>query len=139
MNDTLRNSLVVEVGDLLPQNEIFQQRWAAGTGAQRVLIVGNAHALVSGQRIVFSAFALWLQGIEFFAVGIRGFQAARGGWFSARGGGFRRGAPLPVIRRQRVETRLRFLAAVDRCLLVVRVWVLIRHCSSPAFIAKSGR
>jgi hypothetical protein len=28
---------------------------------------------------------------------------------------------------------------VDRCLLVVRVWVLIRHCSSPAFIAKSGR
>jgi hypothetical protein len=77
MNDTLRNSLVVEVGDLLPQNEIFQQRWAAGTGAQRVLIVGNAHALVSGQRIVFSAFALWLQGIEFFAVGIRRFQAAR--------------------------------------------------------------
>jgi hypothetical protein len=29
MDDTLRNPLVVKVGDLLPQNEIFQQRWAA--------------------------------------------------------------------------------------------------------------
>ena len=65
MNDTLRNTLVVKVGDLLPQNKIFQQRWAAGTGAQRVLIVGNAHALVGGQRKIFSAFALWLQGIQF--------------------------------------------------------------------------
>ncbi len=44
MNDTLRNTLVVKVGDLLPQDKIFQQRWAAATGAQRILIVSNAHA-----------------------------------------------------------------------------------------------
>ncbi len=53
MNDTLRNTLVVKVGDLLPQDKIFQQRWAAATGAQRILIVSNAHAPVGGQRKIF--------------------------------------------------------------------------------------
>ncbi len=139
MNDTLRNTLVVKVGDLLPQDKIFQQRWAAATGAQRILIVSNAHALVGGQRKIFPPFALRFQGIQFAVMSIGRFQAAWGGGFDARSGRFRRGAPLPIVRRQRIETRLRFLAVVDRCLLLVRVRVLIRHYSSPAFIAKSGR
>lgn len=138
MNDTLRNTLVVKVGDLLPQDKIFQQRWAAATGAQRILIVSNAHALVGGQRKIFPPLRC-ASGNQFAVMSIGRFQAAWGGGFDARSGRFRRGAPLPIVRRQRIETRLRFLAVVDRCLLLVRVRVLIRHYSSPAFIAKSGR
>lgn len=34
VNDTLRNTLMVEMGDFFPQDEIFQQRRAARSGAQ---------------------------------------------------------------------------------------------------------
>ena len=46
MHDTLRNALVVEMGDLLAQDKIFQQRGAAATCAQGVLIVGDTYALI---------------------------------------------------------------------------------------------
>ena len=42
MDDPFRNALVVEVGDFFTQDKIFQQRGAAFTRAQRVLIVSEA-------------------------------------------------------------------------------------------------
>ncbi len=71
MHDTLRNTLVVEVRDFFPQDEIFQQRRAAGAGAQRVLIVGDAHALVGCQRLVLTAFAEGLQRAKLIVSHIR--------------------------------------------------------------------
>lgn len=44
MNNTLRDTLMVKVSDLLAQNKIFQQRWTTATGAQGVLIIGDAYA-----------------------------------------------------------------------------------------------
>ncbi|TRN88246.1 catalase [Salmonella enterica subsp. enterica] len=35
---------------------MFQQRRATAAGAKRILIVGDAHALIGGQRIIFAAF-----------------------------------------------------------------------------------
>lgn len=49
---------MVEMGDFFPQDEIFQQRRAARSGAQGVLIIGDAHALIGGQRIAFTPFAV---------------------------------------------------------------------------------
>ncbi len=37
---------MIEVGDLLAQDEIFQQRRAAQPGLERILIVRNGHALI---------------------------------------------------------------------------------------------
>lgn len=65
MNNTFRDALMVKVGDFLAQNKIFQQRWTTATGTQWVLIVGDAHALISGQRIIFTAFAYVFQRIKF--------------------------------------------------------------------------
>ena len=49
MHDALGNALVIEMRDLLAQDEIFQQRGTAQPGLQRVLVVGDGHALVGGQ------------------------------------------------------------------------------------------
>ena len=46
VNDALGDPLVVEVLDLLAQDEVFQQRRAAPTGLQRVLVVADRDAMV---------------------------------------------------------------------------------------------
>ena len=51
MHDALRNALVVEVRDLLAQDEVFEQRRTAQARLERVLVVGDAHALVGGQGL----------------------------------------------------------------------------------------
>ena len=50
MHDALGDALVVEVGDLLAQDEVFEQRRPAQPGLERVLVVGDRHALVGRQR-----------------------------------------------------------------------------------------
>jgi hypothetical protein len=50
VNDALGNTLVVEMGDLFPKDEILQKRRTARIGLERVLIVGKHDALVRGQR-----------------------------------------------------------------------------------------
>ena len=50
VNDALRDSLVIEMGDLLPEGEILEQRRSPPAGFQRVLIVRNNDALIGGQR-----------------------------------------------------------------------------------------
>ena len=49
VHDALRDALVVEVGDLLAKDEVFQQRRPTRPGAQRVLIVDDRDPLRSGQ------------------------------------------------------------------------------------------
>ena len=46
VDDALGNPLVVEVGDLLAQDEIFEQRRPAQSRFQGILVVGDVHALV---------------------------------------------------------------------------------------------
>ena len=49
VHDALRDPLVVEVGDLLAQDEVLEQRRPARAEPQRVLVVGDRHALVRRQ------------------------------------------------------------------------------------------
>jgi hypothetical protein len=55
VNDTLRNTLVIEMRDFFAKDEILQKRRAARIGSERVLIIGNCHALVRGERGVLSS------------------------------------------------------------------------------------
>ena len=50
VNDALWNSLVIEMGDLLPEGEIFQERRTAAPGFQRILVVRNDDALIGRER-----------------------------------------------------------------------------------------
>jgi hypothetical protein len=54
VNDTLGNTLVIEMGDFLAEDEILQKRRAARIGPERVLIIGKRDTLVRGQRGVLS-------------------------------------------------------------------------------------
>ncbi len=51
MHDALGNALMVEMGDLLAQDEILQQRRAARAALQRILVVGDRRALIGGQSL----------------------------------------------------------------------------------------
>jgi len=52
VHDALGNALVIEVRDLLAQDEIFQQRRAAQSGFQGILVVRDRHALVGGEHAI---------------------------------------------------------------------------------------
>nr|GFD03129.1 hypothetical protein [Tanacetum cinerariifolium] len=54
----LRNALVVEVGHLLAEEEVFEQRGAALAALQRVLVVIDAEALVAGQEFAVTFVAV---------------------------------------------------------------------------------
>ena len=49
MNDTLGDSLMVEVRDLFAQDEVFQQRAASLASLERVLVVVDPKALIGRQ------------------------------------------------------------------------------------------
>ena len=51
MHDTLGDAFMVEVKDLFAQQEIFQKRRPACSGAQTVLIVGNRDAMIGGHGL----------------------------------------------------------------------------------------
>jgi hypothetical protein len=50
MNNPLGDSLVIEMGDLLPERKIFQKRRTPVAGFQRVLIVRDNDALIGRER-----------------------------------------------------------------------------------------
>ncbi len=75
MDDPFGNALVIEVRDFFTHGEVFQQRRAARAGLQRVLVVGDFHALVRAQRLPVGLRA------ELFEVGRFGVVA--GGAFLA--------------------------------------------------------
>jgi hypothetical protein len=49
VNDTLGDPLMVEVGDLLAEVEVLEQRRPSGSGFERVLIIVDRDALVGRQ------------------------------------------------------------------------------------------
>ncbi len=76
---------MIEVRDLFTHDEIFQQRRTARTGAQRVLIVGDARALVGRKGAIGAVFAICFELVKFGVMRLRGFQAAwRGRLFARR-------------------------------------------------------
>ena len=51
MHHPLRDPFMIEVRDLLAQMEVLHQRRPAITGLQRVIGVGQAHALGRGEEL----------------------------------------------------------------------------------------
>jgi hypothetical protein len=49
-DDTLRDALVIEMGNFLAEDEIFQKCGTARIGLERILIIGQRETLVRGQR-----------------------------------------------------------------------------------------
>jgi len=85
MHDTLGNALMIEMGDLLAQHKVFQQRGTARTALQRILVVRDRHTLVRGQQHVGLAGDLMrfaaMAGAHARAVGFGGAIRARCGGF----------------------------------------------------------
>ena len=52
VDDPLGDALVIEVGDLLAEDEVLEQRRPAQAGLERDLVVGDRHALVGGEDAV---------------------------------------------------------------------------------------
>jgi hypothetical protein len=52
VNDTLGNTLVIEMGYFFAKDEILQKRWAVRIGPEGILIIGKRDALVRGERRV---------------------------------------------------------------------------------------
>ncbi len=52
VDDALGNALVVEMGDFLAQDEVFEQRRPAQAGLEGILVVCDRHPLVGRQRLI---------------------------------------------------------------------------------------
>ena len=50
MDDALRDALVVEMGDLLAQQEVLEQRRPTRVRLQRILVVGDDDTLIRRQQ-----------------------------------------------------------------------------------------
>jgi hypothetical protein len=87
MHDTLGDPLVIEVRDLLAHDEVFEQRRAARAGAQRVLVVGDAHALVGAQRLAVRVLTVLVELTRLRAVGLRCGGRLAAGWSGVRHAG----------------------------------------------------
>src|ERR1700729_4663997 len=93
MHDALRNTFVIEVGDLLAEDEVLQQRRPARRGAQRVLVVRQRQALVGGERRMLAAAALvqlvtlaaTVAGLGIGAFRLGGFRGRRAGLWLCHG------------------------------------------------------
>ena len=55
MNDTLGNTLMIEVSKYFAEDEIFQKPRASRIGPERILIIGQNNALIRGERGVLSS------------------------------------------------------------------------------------
>ena len=73
VDDALRDALMVKVRDLLTHDEVFQQRRPAGADLQRVLVVGDLHALVGAQGLAGGVGAECFQALE-LGVGVAAVQ-----------------------------------------------------------------
>ena len=50
MHDALGNAFMVKVGELLAQHKVFKQHRAAHAKFERILVVGNRHALIGREQ-----------------------------------------------------------------------------------------
>src|SRR4029450_378109 len=64
VHHALGNPLVVEVGDLLAEDEVLEERRSARARLERVLVVVDPRAVIGRQQLVGAAFAKRLQGLE---------------------------------------------------------------------------
>ena len=73
VNDPFGNAFMIEVSDLFPQDEIFQQRRTTVSGFERVLVVVDADALIRRQILVARFFPHVFQSLNLliFAVALR--------------------------------------------------------------------
>ena len=117
MDDALGDALVVEVRDLLAEDEVLEQRRPAQARLQRVLVVGDRHALVGRQ---LAARRVDAHAVERPLVGVaaeRGFASAglgrRGALGDGAGGRDRIGVDRPALgRRARRVAVLAYLVLV---------------------------
>ena len=63
VDHALGNALVVEVGDLLAQDEVLEERRAPSARLERVLVVIDPGALVGREDLVRTVFAERFQGL----------------------------------------------------------------------------
>src|SRR5690606_21937794 len=64
VDDTLGDTLMVEVGDLLAHDEVFEQRGPPRTGLEGVLVIGDLHPLVGAQGLAGGVAAKRLQALH---------------------------------------------------------------------------
>ena len=76
MDDALGNPLVIEMGDLLAEDEVLEQRRPAQAGFERVLIVADRHALIGGQLPIGGVHAHAIQRADGLVGANRGSSAA---------------------------------------------------------------
>ena len=73
---------MVKMGQLFAQDEVFQQRRAAQAKLERVLVVGNCHALVGGEHLACRINAHLVErgygGVDAFGCHAAGFVRAVG-------------------------------------------------------------
>ena len=88
VHHALGNALVVEVGDLLPEDEVFQERRAAGCDLEGVLVVVDPQALVGGEELLVRDFSVLLELLLFGTVrsGALGIAARPGSRLRSLGG-----------------------------------------------------
>lgn len=67
VDHALGNALVVEVGDLLAHDEVFEQRRSALAGLQGVLVIGDAGAGIGAQGLSGGVLAI---GLQLFQLGV---------------------------------------------------------------------
>src|SRR5258708_4039542 len=58
---SLRNSLVIEMSDLLAKDEILEQGRATISSLERILIVVDANTLIGGEKLSTAVFGIFLQ------------------------------------------------------------------------------
>jgi hypothetical protein len=77
VHHALRDALVIEVGDLLPKDEVLQERRAAGANLEGILVVVDPQALVGGEELVVRGLSVLLQLLLLGSVrsGARSFAA----------------------------------------------------------------
>ena len=80
MHDALGNALVVKVRDLLAQHKVFEQHRAAQAQFERILVVGNRHALIGGER---AAGRIDAHAVKCFDGGVHAFGRNAAGLFSS--------------------------------------------------------
>ena len=89
VHHAFRNTFAVEVGQLVVEMEVLQQRGPARPGFERVLVVRNFDALGGGHPEALARGAELVELFQLGVHGIRGFHGAGGRGFGigARGAG----------------------------------------------------
>ncbi len=87
MHDALWNAFMVKVRDFFTHDEVFQQRWAAGTDFQGVLVIRNLYALVSAQGLIGGIGAKLLKAFQ-LGIGVAAVQGVGPGQRACWGGRF---------------------------------------------------